>query len=174
MKTKVVRNNGSIFDDGFTTAVVVSKSGGWSTVQCRDGREFKYRNGQLAEVPWDTPDAAPDIESVPKALRKLVPAPVPPPEKPAPKTKFKIGAQVVDKVRYATTSDIKTESGRVSVDNDDQIAQLLRGCDLVVVYRKAAEILEAPQVVLEAQYAHLNPGMQRMNLGNRIRKALRK
>lgn len=57
-------------------------------------------------------------------------------------------------------------------DVGDEVAQLLRESD--DIYATAAKFLgiEAPD--LRAKYGHLNPGQQRMNLGNRMRAYARK
>lgn len=172
---KVKRNNDDIFQDGFTTAILISRSGGWATIQTKDGNQYKYRSGQVIEVPFDTPDEILDIQSVPKELRKYIPKA--PPPKPEPvrtvATHIKIGRMMVPKDRYQVTRDVKTSSGRVSVDNGDPVANALRGLPLPAVYRMVADKLEIPLPELEARYRHLNPGMQRMNLGNVYRKAVR-
>lgn len=69
----------------------------------------------------------------------------------------------------------KTGSGKsYAIDNNDDTASALRGKDLDTVYTEAAAALKAngedvTVASLKAKYANLNPGMQRMNLGNRIR-----
>ncbi|OPZ77052.1 MAG: hypothetical protein BWY79_01332 [Actinobacteria bacterium ADurb.Bin444] len=70
---------------------------------------------------------------------------------------------------YVHDKERKTAGGHVSVDNGDALAQRLRGAALDAVYAEAAKVLETPEKELRAKYAHLNAGMQRMNLGNRIR-----
>lgn len=60
-------------------------------------------------------------------------------------------------------------SGRKSLDNGDAIALQLRGKDLDYIYEVASEHLGESVAVLMAKYEHLNPGQQRMCLGNRIR-----
>lgn len=74
--------------------------------------------------------------------------------------------------RYEHDKEHKTASGNVSVDNGDDLAKSLRGATLDAVYAKAAEVLEVPEKELRAKYAKLNVGMQRMNLGNRMRGVL--
>lgn len=59
-------------------------------------------------------------------------------------------------------------------DCDDELAQHLRGVDLDQVYSMAEDILEINEEDLRAKYGHLNQGLQRMNLGNRIRAAVKK
>ncbi len=78
-----------------------------------------------------------------------------------------------DLTRYTIHKEQKTASGRPAIDTDDEIARELRGLDLLETYSKAATVLGIPEEQLRAQYEHLNPGMQRMNLGNRIRGHLR-
>lgn len=77
-----------------------------------------------------------------------------------------------------------TASGRQTIDRDDYIANLLRGMDLNDIYALTARVMadhgiefigagsrkmETGEADFRARYAHLNPGMQRMNLGNILR-----
>ena len=60
-------------------------------------------------------------------------------------------------------------------DVGDEVAVLLRGCkDLDAVYKVAAKYLGVPEQDLRDKYAHLNPGQQRMNCGNKMRFKMRK
>jgi hypothetical protein len=60
-------------------------------------------------------------------------------------------------------------------DVGDPVAVLLRDCgSLGDVYTVAATFLGVPVAELQARYSHLNPGQQRMNLGNRMRAKWRK
>jgi hypothetical protein len=61
--------------------------------------------------------------------------------------------------------------GHATMDNGDALAKKLRGVELDDVYEQAARILGVSESELRARYKHLNPGMQRMNLGNRMRAA---
>jgi hypothetical protein len=72
---------------------------------------------------------------------------------------------------YQHDKERKTAGGNVSVDSGDELAQELRGANLEAVYQRAARALGVTEAALRAKYAHLNPGMQRMNLGNRMRGA---
>lgn len=65
---------------------------------------------------------------------------------------------------------VKNASGHTSYDNGDDVATKLRGKTLDEVYAHAAKMLKEPEKDLRAKYKHLNPGMQRMSLGNRMRK----
>lgn len=55
----------------------------------------------------------------------------------------------------------------------DEVAKTMLGLDLNEMYEMAATVLGTPRHELEAKYGHLNPGLQRMNLGNRMRKVQR-
>ena len=72
------------------------------------------------------------------------------------------------------TCDVYLRGDKKSYDNGDEIAQFLRPRALIDVYVSAACLLREDVVLLRQRYAHLNPGQQRMNLGNRIRGAARK
>lgn len=67
--------------------------------------------------------------------------------------------------------DVKTPSGRKAFDTNDKVAAKLRGLDLDQAYAEAAIWCDIPESELRAKYGHLNPGMQRMNLGNKMRAA---
>jgi len=75
----------------------------------------------------------------------------------------------------------KTAGGNTTIDNGDKLAAKLRGMDIDAVYKEAATVLNAALeegekktsvADLKARYGKLNVGMQRMNLGNRMRGAL--
>lgn len=68
---------------------------------------------------------------------------------------------------------VKLENGRVSFDNGDETAQKLRAKSLEEVYDMAAKAADVSVRSLKEKYKNLNPGMQRMALGNRIRAAAR-
>ncbi len=72
------------------------------------------------------------------------------------------------------TCDVYLRGDKKSYDNGDEIAHFLRPRALSDVYIFAACLLHEDVVLLRQRYAHLNPGQQRMNLGNRIRGAARK
>lgn len=67
---------------------------------------------------------------------------------------------------------VKSASGFASLDSGDELAVRLRGKTLDEVYEMAAKLLQEPERTLRTRYKHLNPGMQRMNLGNRMRGAM--
>lgn len=75
--------------------------------------------------------------------------------------------------RYNCSSYVPAVSagGFKSMHNGDKLAKTLEGQSLDDVYAAASKLLNVTQKELRARYAHLNVGMQRMNLGNRMRAA---
>jgi len=168
-----------------STITIVSVNGGWTTIKFADGTEKKVRNGQLSEVvvgpdrrqsqPATTKETAMEAQAETTETKK----PTPPGREArpahfvgevAPGKVAKIKDTNFDLSRYFV-SDIKTPTGRRTIDCADDVASRLRGLPIDQVYVEAAEALETTVEALSAQYAHLNVGMQRMNLGNRIRGA---
>lgn len=82
-----------------------------------------------------------------------------------------IGGKVVNLSEYQKS---KTASGGVSLNCGDQVAESLAGKDLDAVYEAASKKTGVSVRDLKAKYGKLNPGMQRMSLGNRIRGAANK
>ena len=60
------------------------------------------------------------------------------------------------------------------VATGDDLAVALAGHGLDVIYSAAAVVLSTDEPELRQRYGHLNPGQQRMNLGNRIRSTWKK
>lgn len=72
-----------------------------------------------------------------------------------------------------TRSAIETQQRKKELgitDIGDDIGELLRGKSVDETYAIAAKRLRTPEDELRAKYRHLNPGQQRMVLGNRMRK----
>lgn len=67
----------------------------------------------------------------------------------------------------------RNASGSVSLDNGDSTAEKLREKPLEQVYEIVAKALKEDVAALKKKYKHLNAGMQRMTLGNRMRKVVR-
>lgn len=133
---------------------VLSKKGAWTTINY-NGKETKVR-----------------IKSE-KTPRKAKARKQPTKRAAARKAKAITGNRLInaDLAAY-TVTEVKTKSGRKSLDVNDKVAVMLRGKDLDDVYKIASEKTGLTQKELREKYANLNPGMQRMNLGNRIRGAL--
>ena len=68
----------------------------------------------------------------------------------------------------------KGPSGGTTFHNGDAVATNLAGLSLEAVYSVASQALSIPVEDLQAKYGHLNPGQQRMNLGNRLRGLVQK
>lgn len=77
-----------------------------------------------------------------------------------------------DLSKYAKDTETKTANGNPSIHCNDKVANLLLGKSLDEAYKIAAKTLKETEKDLRAKYEHLNVGMQRMNLGNRLRKAV--
>jgi len=88
------------------------------------------------------------------------------------KSEQKHGILEPDMGRYVRGLGLTTHGNR-TIDVDDKVARILRGTDPKEMYQLAAKALGEPVRALQRQYGHLNIGMQRMSLGNRMRKALR-
>lgn len=61
---------------------------------------------------------------------------------------------------------------RRGIDCADEVATMLRAKSIDQVYKLCARHTGTPEAELRGKYWHLNLGMQRMNLGNRIRAAM--
>lgn len=143
-----------------TLVEVVAVAAGWATVRpCflgadgeflgADGETTKTRFAALSPIPADEkPAGRVTREKLPLDQRKngVVPA------------------------KYLSRySRHNLGDGVVVVDNGDGVATLLRGLELPEVYTLVAEKTGQNEAELVARYAGLNPGQQRMNLGNRLR-----
>lgn len=83
----------------------------------------------------------------------------------------KVGDKEFDLSDYQA---VKSAGGNSSLDNGDALAKKLRGMELDEVYREFARLTSKAEAdAMRKRYKDLNPGMQRMNLGNRMRAALR-
>lgn len=69
---------------------------------------------------------------------------------------------------------VTTAAGGKSLCNGDNIALQLQGKSLDEVYEVGAQFLETTVDALREKYSHLNPGQQRMNIGNRMRGLIKK
>ena len=66
-----------------------------------------------------------------------------------------------------------TSGGRKSKHMGDRVSVMLEGKSIDEVYQTVSEMTQTPEQTLRAKWAHLNNGMQRMNAGNFLRRALR-
>jgi hypothetical protein len=107
------------------------------------------------------------------AAKKSAPKKAPAKKTAAPRAKTEggsvrtIGGKPVDISKYEKA---KAPGGGTSYNNGDPVAEKLQGKDLDTVYDIVAKALKCEVKELKSKYKHLNVGMQRMNLGNRLRK----
>lgn len=152
---------------------VVEVKGGWSTIL--DGmKQLKVRNSELSAPVGGKPN----VPAKPGPVRSAKDRKPAKAQKPKREPKAKDDAadsRLVnpDLSRYEV-SEVKTASGRKAIDIADPVAKQLRGLDLGDTYRAASEATGESMAALHRKYDHLNPGMQRMNLGNLIRGAASK
>jgi sRNA-binding protein len=71
--------------------------------------------------------------------------------------------------RYTVDKNVRTPSGAYSVSNRDDVAKALNGLTIEQLERIAARAGLGDRF---KKWSHLNPGMQRMNLGNVFRGAV--
>lgn len=166
---------------------IVAVNGGWTTVQTMDAatREFKVRNGALsahaalsgmtAELAMQKAEAMRAHDA--KAAAKAAKEPKATKEPAAPRAKMDISERkngAVDPLylpQYETYSAVRKDGTKIrSIDKGDAIAKALRGQELSDVYKTASGLVHLSVSDLKNRFEHLNPGMQRMALGNMIRR----
>jgi hypothetical protein len=132
-------------ENSFRMGTLVEMNSRYATVETNDGETFKIGKTKIEFV------------SGPESAKK---------EKDD--TKGKSGLARAADYDYEPCT---AASGKKSKDNNDSVAQELRGQTLDFAYTRAAEYLEKTETDLRSRYNHLNPGQQRMCLGNLIRGA---
>ena len=177
------------------TVAVLEVRGGWSTVMANDGSiSYKVRNSQLAKNRPDVlpiaVDAVTAFEQTRVARAEIVKKESQPVSETTIDDDFKAAQEerhpkdpaarkngVVDSLylrQYGSYVVERNGEKVASLDNGDMVAVSLRDKVLEDVYKLAADLCKTTVAELKSRYGTLNPGMQRMNLGNRIRAALRK
>jgi hypothetical protein len=155
-----------------TQVEIVSVNGGWTTIRAiGQVKTFKVRNGELSghtEITKATPVTAELVTA------ELVIA------KASARVKMDINERKNGKVdplylpQYEAYTAVRKDGTKIrSIDKGDAIAVMLRGQPLETTYKDAAAATGIAIASLKDRFAHLNPGMQRMNLGNMIRKAMK-
>ena len=71
------------------------------------------------------------------------------------------------------TATLADGSKKRSIDKGDNVAVLLRALNLNGVYATVSSMTKTPVSTLCERFGHLNPGMQRMSLGNMMRKHIK-
>lgn len=177
---------------------IIEVRGGWSTVMANDGStSYKVRNSQLVVAKQDDrPDVQPirvdaitafeqtrvTRAQIAKKEQKVSEITIDDEMKeakqdrhPADPAARKNG--VVDSLylrHYGSYVAERNGEKVVSLDNGDMVAVALRDKTLEDVYKLTADLCKTSVAELRSRYEHLNVGMQRMNLGNRMRAALKK
>ena len=152
-----------------TQVEIVAVNGGWTTIRAiGQTATLKVRNGELTghtEITKATPVTAELVIEKAKASARV---------------KMDINERKNGKVdplylpQYtAYTTELADGTKKRSIDKGDAVAVGLRKLTLDAVYATASSATGISQAGLRDRFAHLNPGMQRMNLGNMIRKALK-
>jgi hypothetical protein len=166
---------------------IVAVNGGWTTVHTLDAatREFKVRNGALSQhttLSGQTAELAAKKAEIVRVYNADGTGPV---------DKIKQAKAAAQKVKAEPKDPSERKNGvvyagylpqyekykavvngavRRSIDKGDALAVQLRGMELADVYRTAAELVGHSVADLKSRFEHLNPGMQRMSLGNMVRK----
>lgn len=158
-KIVVTDKDGTTYD-----AVFVSAKAGWANITVK-GEAKKVRSKDIAVKMTKA-----ELKKIESAARKV--------EKAAARAEAgadgEVDRLVPADLEHYVLHDTKTASGRRHIDVNDEAAAKMRELgDLPAIYKYAGKLLDEPVKELVAKYEHLNPGMQRMNLGNRIRKALK-
>lgn len=141
------------------TVEVIAISGGWTTIII-DGEQKKVRNSEISSV---------------TEKAEATPVKAPKERKPIDINTRKNG--VVDSVylpQYVSAKVVLADgTSKRAVDCGDEIATKMRAMTINQVYEFVSDMLKVSDKALRARYETLNTGMQRMNLGNLVRKALR-
>lgn len=147
-----------------------------ATTTLADVVEKKAKRAAKADKPKATkaskqakPKAPKAKASKAKASKAKVTKPKAPKAKREPGTESKSVIPLEVAKQYTVHKDAKTPSGNPSIDNGDTVASMLRGQPLDKVYTLVAKKAEVSVGDLQKRYGHLNIGMQRMNLGNKLR-----
>jgi hypothetical protein len=154
---------------------VVAINGGWTTIRALgSAKQIKVRNGELS---GHTEVTAPIVRKYIKEATVTAEAVI---AKASARAKMDINERKNGKVdplylpQYtAYTTELADGTKKRSIDKGDGVAVALRKLTLDGVYAQASKATGISQAGLRDRFAHLNPGMQRMNLGNMIRKALK-
>jgi hypothetical protein len=131
------------------TAEFVAASKGWNTIIDHEGTTRKVRNKAISEVKAARNDDDDDAVRLYPKMENYVKG---------------LGS---------------TPSGRSTIDINDDVAEQLRGMNFKEAANCVAKAMtelgeKTTAKELVEKYDHLNPGMQRMNLGNRLRSSIRR
>jgi hypothetical protein len=151
---------------------IIAVNGGWTTVRAiGNTKHTKMRNGALSgHTTVDAPiTRAYIVEAEAKAATK--PAVTVEAVQEGRKNGVVFAGYLPQYEAYATKRVDGTT--KRSIDKGDNVAVLLRHLTLGDVYETVSSAANTSVADLRERFSHLNPGMQRMNLGNMFRRALR-
>ncbi len=143
---------------------ILTVSRGWVRIRQQDKKEISVRSTEVTDV------------------HEAAKLPTPAAKEPKAKKEIDINNRkngVVDSLSLPqyVGSKVTRSDGTLkrALDCGDEVAAKLRAMTIDEVYAFAAKVLKSTDggKALKAKYETLNVGMQRMNLGNVIRKALR-
>lgn len=147
---------------------IIEVNGGWTTVQSLTGSiPYKVRNGQLTKhthLTDTTAKVAQEKVTTDRAQRAL---------KPIDERKNGVVYAGYLPQYQAYVQELDDGTTRRSVDKGDTVALQLRVLALDDIYQIVSLEAAVSTRDLIAKYKHLNPGMQRMNLGNMLRRVRR-
>lgn len=142
-------------------AEFVSKNGGWITVIDHAGKTRKVRASKVSEV-------TAKVAAKPRRQREE-----------GDDEEEDDAVRLYPKMENYVKGLGSTPSGRDTIDIDDDVAKQLRGMDFESAAKAVAKAVtslgeKTTAAELMGKYEHLNPGMQRMNLGNKLRGAMKR
>lgn len=166
-----------------TTHEVVKVEKGWTTLRMADGTTRSFRAAQLQPVTvraTSTPVTEIFAQATEIIAKAAAASALPEPKKPtakagrtpaAPRARKPLSERkngVIDSAYLGKYQSYKRGT-KSSFDNGDGVASVLRDLALELVYKAVAKEVQESVESLRARYGHLNAGMQRMNLGNKLR-----
>jgi hypothetical protein len=153
---------------------IVAVNGGWTTVHTlgADTREMKVRNGALSKHTTVSDEVQ---RAYTATIAKTTVAATRPVATRKPIEERLNGVVYAGYLpQYSAYTTVRADGTKKrSIDKGDEVAQTLRTMELHSVYKLVARTMSVSSTNLHERFCHLNPGMQRMNLGNMLRRALR-
>lgn len=154
---------------------IIAVNGGWTTVRAiGNTKHIKMRNGALSgHTTVDAPITRAYIKAADGQGTKAAAKAAVTPE--AVQEGRKNGVVFSGYLPQYEAYKALTTCGETkrSIDKGDTVALQLRPLSLTSVYAAVSNVTGTSIADLSARFSHLNPGMQRMNLGNMMRRALR-
>lgn len=147
------------FKDQIVTIIDADRGRGWVYVEFADGMQRNIQRKELTMIEeeireYTLAEAIAEAESFPLEAKIR-----------------RCGDTTYNPDHYIKA---KSLNGSYTLHNGDSVALKLAEKTLDEIYSHAAIMLNLPKQELIDKYAHLNPGMARMNLGNRLRACYRK